>query len=107
MGGPIPRRLLCALTARPGAVVSLDALVQAVWGDDAPPSARRNLTSHVARLRDALASTGGASSARIDRVDEGYRLTVDGDVVDALRFEHVVASSTAGPPDADRVAALR
>jgi WD40 repeat protein/DNA-binding SARP family transcriptional activator len=107
MGGPIPRRLLCALTARPGAVVSLDALVQAVWGDDAPPSARRTLTSHVARLRDALASTGGASSARIDRVDEGYRLTVDGDVVDALRFEHVVASSTAGPPDADRVAALR
>ena len=107
MGGPIPRRLLCALTARPGAVVSLDALVQAVWGDDAPPSARRTLTSHVTRLRDALASTGGPASARIERVHEGYRLTVDRDDVDALRFEHIVASSTAGPPDPQRVAALR
>jgi DNA-binding SARP family transcriptional activator/WD40 repeat protein len=107
MGGRIPRRLLCALAARPGAVVSLDALVQAVWGDDAPPSAERTLTSHVARLRDALASTGGPSSARIERVNEGYRLTVDDDDVDALRFEHVVTSSTAGPPDPERVAALR
>src|SRR4051812_41640955 len=107
MGGRIPRRLLCALAARPGAVVSLDALVQAVWGDHAPPSAERTLTSHVARLREALASTGGPSSARIERVNEGYRLTVDGNEVDALRFEHIVASSIAGSPEPGRVSDLR
>ena len=107
VGGRIPRRLLCALAARPGAVVPLDALVQAAWGDEAPATAERTLASHVTRLREALAAAGDPAAARIERANEGYRLAVGDDAVDALRFEHAVMSISGDPPPPERVAALR
>src|SRR5919202_956337 len=54
VGGPVPRRVLVALLVRPGAVVSVDRLVDAAWGEHPPPSAERTLVSHITRLRDAL-----------------------------------------------------
>jgi hypothetical protein len=51
IGGQVPRRLLCALVVRPGAVVPVSALLDAVWGDAPPASAERTLVSHVTRLR--------------------------------------------------------
>ena len=58
VGGPVPRRILCALLVRPGAVVPVDALIDAAWGDNPPPSAERTLVSHLTRLREALAGGG-------------------------------------------------
>ncbi|MFI7152247.1 BTAD domain-containing putative transcriptional regulator [Nonomuraea sp. NPDC050022] len=58
----IPRRVmglrrtavLAALALRPGAVVSVDLLVEAVWGTTAPASAATTVQSHVSYLRGVL-----------------------------------------------------
>ena len=63
IGGPVSRRILCALLVRPGAVVTVDSLVHAAWGEDPPPSAEQTLISHVTRLREALARVGESRPA--------------------------------------------
>src|SRR4051812_14308339 len=81
VGGPVPRRILCALLVRPGAVVPVDGLIDAAWGESAPPSAERTLVSHLTRLREALAGLGGAAAPRLERGRGGYRLVVEADAV--------------------------
>src|SRR5919199_5165566 len=87
VGGPIPRRVLCALLVRPGAVVSVDALIDAAWGDNSPVTAERTLISHLTRLREALVAADAAGPARLERQDGGYRVVVASEGVDAARFE--------------------
>jgi DNA-binding SARP family transcriptional activator/WD40 repeat protein len=82
--------MLSALLIRPGAVVPVDALVEAAWGDDPPPSAERTLISHIARLREALARADGAAPARLERRDTGYRLVVEPSAVDVARLERIL-----------------
>jgi len=48
--------LLCALTERPGAVVSKDALIEAAWSDVAVEES--NLTVQISALRRALGGEG-------------------------------------------------
>lgn len=55
VGGPKPRALLAALLLRPGAVVSTDRLVAAVWSNDEPPrDAVGALRAYLSRLRTVL-----------------------------------------------------
>ena len=90
VGGPVPRRILCALLVRPGAVVPVDSLLDAAWGDDPPPSAERTLISHITRLREALARVGGTAPPRLEHRGGGYRLVVAPEAVDAVRFEQTL-----------------
>jgi predicted ATPase/DNA-binding SARP family transcriptional activator len=80
------RTVLGVLLARPGQVVSLDALVEALWGATPPPSAVPTLRTYVSRLRAhvgaALASRGG-----------GFALDVAPGDLDAERFETLVDSA--------------
>jgi DNA-binding SARP family transcriptional activator/tetratricopeptide (TPR) repeat protein len=85
VAGPIPRRLLALLAARPGRFVPVSALIDGVWGDDPPAAARATLQSHVARLRRSL---GGP--AAIAAGPAGYRLAVDAADVDAFCFAAAV-----------------
>jgi WD40 repeat protein/DNA-binding SARP family transcriptional activator len=106
VGGPVPRRILCALLVRPGAVVSVDGLLDAAWGDDPPPSAERTLISHIARLREALASADGSEPVLVERRDAGYRLVVAPEDVDAVRLEQILLG-VKDVPVVDAVPALR
>jgi DNA-binding SARP family transcriptional activator/Flp pilus assembly protein TadD len=87
------RRLLAALLLRVGRPVSMDAIVDAVWGECPPRSAVNSAQSYVSRLRgllgpDVLAWTG-----------TGYELRVAPDTVDAYRFELLVDTArAAGDP---------
>jgi DNA-binding SARP family transcriptional activator len=81
-------RLLAFLASRPGRNVSVDAIVDAVWGERAPPSAAKTIQSHVVRLRRSLAEVGEQVVAT---VPGGYRLDVDPAAVDASRFEQLAA----------------
>src|ERR671938_647865 len=78
LGGPIPRRLLAALVVHAGRVVSVDALIDAVWGDAPPPSAVKTVQSYVTRLRNELAADRVArrvpGSEVIVTAAPGYRL---------------------------------
>jgi predicted ATPase/DNA-binding SARP family transcriptional activator len=83
IGSTSQRTLLAVLLAAHGDVVGLDALVEALWMDDAPPTAVSTLRTYVSRLRahlgPALAARGG-----------GYALDVSAGAVDADRFEALV-----------------
>ena len=80
------RGLIARLALAGGQPVSTGALADAVW-DCAPPADVANaLQTLVSRARRAL---GGA--AAVEQSAAGYRLAVEPDDVDALRFERLVA----------------
>jgi DNA-binding SARP family transcriptional activator/WD40 repeat protein len=85
LGGPARRRLLAALLARVGRTVSVDTLIEDLWGDVPPATADKTLQSHVVRLRDDL----GREDAGSPLITEpgGYRLGVDAWAVDSWCFE--------------------
>ena len=58
IGGAKERLVLALLVLRAGEVVSRDALVDALWGDDPPATAVKTLQGHVARVRRALEAAG-------------------------------------------------
>jgi DNA-binding SARP family transcriptional activator len=80
---PMERRLLAALAVRRPDAVSVDALGEALWGDDAPPSKRKTIQNHVLRLRATL------GRSVVETVDNGYRLGPDVEL-DIERFEDAV-----------------
>jgi predicted ATPase/DNA-binding SARP family transcriptional activator len=80
LGGARQKRLLATLVAYEGESVSIPELLDALWGDDPPPSGPRTIQSYVSRLRKSLGREA------IERTAAGYRLTVPEDDVDARRF---------------------
>jgi predicted ATPase/DNA-binding SARP family transcriptional activator len=102
LGGPRGRALLGMLLVHAGEPVTADALAQALWGDDAPPTAAKALQMAVSRLRHAL----GPAADRIETVPGGYRLHADADELDASRFESACERARGLPP-AEAAAVLR
>lgn len=80
------RAVLAALLARRNQVVSVDDLVEVVWGDDPPRTAGKTLQTYVSQLRRALGDDG-----RIDTRPRGYVLRIPADHVDAGVFERLVS----------------
>src|ERR671933_717608 len=100
---PAVRALLARLAMSPGRVVSVDALTDALWGEDLPGDAVNALQLRVSKLRRALVAAGVPGDVLATQAP-GYRLAVDADAVDAVRFERLVTRSrTLG---ADPAAAL-
>lgn len=81
IGGRRQRVVLACLLKRPNALVPVSTLIDEVWGDEPPASARNALQTYVARLRKVLGDD------RIQTVAGGYRLRVELDELDARRFE--------------------
>jgi DNA-binding SARP family transcriptional activator len=104
------RMLLAALLLHPGAPVSVEVLVEAVWGEAPPPGAAGTLRSYIRRLRQSLDSLETEAGGRIEAREPGYLVRVDESELDVLEFEAlcrrtaaarrkgawVEASSTAG-----------
>jgi predicted ATPase/DNA-binding SARP family transcriptional activator len=81
------RGLLIALALNPGHVVPKATLVDWIWGEGPPSDAANALQRLASRLRKALPN--GSVEGRTD----GYRLTVEPDAVDAVRFERLVGQA--------------
>src|SRR5215217_3109027 len=81
LGGPKQRAVLAHLLVRANQVVSMDALIDGLWGEEPPQSARGTVQAYVHNLRSVLGSD------RIERRAPGYVLRVEADDVDARRFE--------------------
>jgi DNA-binding SARP family transcriptional activator len=79
------RRLLCALAIHVGKVRSSDVLIEALWGERPPAAAGKVLQVYVSRLRKQL-----PAFARIHTRGGGYALELEGDALDALRFERLL-----------------
>ncbi|MFB9908899.1 AfsR/SARP family transcriptional regulator [Allokutzneria oryzae] len=76
------RVVLAALLLQPGRTVSAIELVDALWGEDPPLTARNAVQTHVARLRRLLGDDV------IRTVGSGY--VIGGGRVDLLRFRELV-----------------
>jgi DNA-binding SARP family transcriptional activator/tetratricopeptide (TPR) repeat protein len=81
------RVVLAVLLLRAGHVVSVAALVDAVWGTDPPATARGQLQTCVSRLRRVL------PPGAIDRDPAGYRIDVRAGELDAAEFGRLVAAA--------------
>jgi predicted ATPase/DNA-binding SARP family transcriptional activator len=78
------RALLIALALEPGRVVSKATLIDWIWGENPPADVANALQRLASRLRKVL--PGGV----IEGQAGGYRLVMDTDAVDALRFERLI-----------------
>src|SRR5579859_7513976 len=87
----LPRRkhraLLAALLLRAGEPVSSDLLIEDLWGEDPPRTARDALQNYVSLLRKAL-----GSDVLVTR-DGSYLLDISPEQVDASRFERLAAEA--------------
>ncbi|MGH9008267.1 MAG: BTAD domain-containing putative transcriptional regulator [Acidimicrobiia bacterium] len=80
---PRERALLALLVLSANRVVSADTLAEDLWAGDPPASAAATLRVYISRLRQALGEDGDSLWTR----PPGYRLQVDEQAVDTLRFE--------------------
>ena len=94
VGGRRLASVLALLLARVGEVVTPAALIDAVWGDDAPARASQSLESLVWRLRKLLEPARTArQTPSVLRTDEhGYRLAVPPTSIDSHLFVAAVES---------------
>lgn len=93
-GDPLPlapklRAVIALLAVHANTTVSIDRLVDGLWGEDPPPSAAKTLQTYVFLIRRQLASSGDGLDAgvRLVTAGQGYRLEVAADALDARRFE--------------------
>lgn len=89
LGGAKPRMLLAALVARRGRVVSIDSLIDTLWGGEPPTTARKSLQKFVWALRKQLGPA-------LVTDDAGYLVELDEEAVDAGVLEAAVARARAG-----------
>jgi DNA-binding SARP family transcriptional activator len=83
------RDVLAALLLQANRVVAAERLIEMVWGDDPPTTARNTLHTLVRRLRQVLAGTPAAAHQILQTRPPGYRLVVGSDRLDLSRFEEL------------------
>ncbi|GKQ35075.1 AfsR/SARP family transcriptional regulator, partial [Streptomyces sp. A012304] len=89
LNGPKPTAILAALVVHLGEVLSVDHLVDLVWEEQPPATARALVASHVSGLRRALAGAGDVGAIRTRF--PGYLAELPASRVDARRFEEALA----------------
>ncbi len=94
--GSCARRAQAAGTARnppasPNEVISTDRLIDELWGETPPPTARQTVQVYVSQLRRAV-TTNGATNGAIETRAPGYLLHVGAGQLDLDRFEELSAS---------------
>ncbi|HXV94921.1 MAG TPA: BTAD domain-containing putative transcriptional regulator, partial [Gaiellaceae bacterium] len=85
LGGGRPRALLALLLVHRSEAVSVDRIVDDLWGESPPRSARHMVEVYVSSLRKELGRD------RLLRAPPGYRLQLDPEELDAARFERLCA----------------
>lgn len=87
--GPAKQQALLGLLAlQPGAAVSVEGIVDALWGTEPPASAVNLVHTYSSRLRRALESYEG--SVQLVSTRGGYRLLANADALDLWRFNDLV-----------------
>jgi DNA-binding SARP family transcriptional activator len=98
LGGHRQRMVLAVLVLNANQVVSTDRLINDVWGDEPPSTARKSLQVYISRLRSLLGPD------RIEPQRPGYVLRLEPDELDADHFSDLVGRARACM-DSDPVAA--
>jgi DNA-binding SARP family transcriptional activator/class 3 adenylate cyclase/energy-coupling factor transporter ATP-binding protein EcfA2 len=107
LGGAKQRSLLAVLLLHAGRVVSTDRLIDELWGEDPPDTARGVLQVYVANLRKVLdpARPRRAASSLLKSQPPGYLLDLAAHAFDLARFEWLTAEGRAALAAGDTEAA--
>ena len=89
LAGPKRRALLAFLLLNSGRIVSVDRLVDVLWGEDPPASARAQVQSLVHGVRRALGQPGAGAGAIVTAAP-GYVVRPEPDQLDLLVFHRAV-----------------
>jgi DNA-binding SARP family transcriptional activator len=95
LGGGRSRLVLAALLLEPDRPVPVERLVDAVWPDGPPASARTQIAIAVSGLRRAFrtAGAGGGGGHVIETVRPGYRVPAEAGTIDALAAAGEIAAA--------------
>ncbi len=100
LGGPKQRAVLAHLILRANRPVPVDLLIDGLWGEEPPETAKNTLQTYVYRLRQVLGDD------RISSEAGGYVLRADAAEIDAAQFEAMVKAAKADlPSDPSKAAA--
>jgi predicted ATPase/DNA-binding SARP family transcriptional activator len=80
LGGQKQRALLATLLLEPNRIVSSDRLIDAVWGEIPPETARNTVQVYISQLRKRL------PAGALQTAPPGYRLSVDPATIDLFEF---------------------
>lgn len=91
LASPRQQRALAALLLSPNSVVPVERMIDALWEDEPPATAVKQVRNCVSALRARL----GEAGALIVTDGPGYRLRTDADDLDSLRFRRHVSAARA------------
>jgi len=109
IGPPQRRAVLAVLAAEASRPVSIEMLIDQVWGEATPARVRSGLHAHITVLRRVLAAAAMADeqpSARLVLQGVAYVLTVDPQQVDLHRFRRL-STTASNYPDSQRAELLQ
>src|SRR5215213_7530888 len=98
LGGARQQVVLAMLLASPNSMVSTDALVDGLWGDSPPSTARHTVQGYVSELRKVLGPV-------IEREGPGYVIRADRSSLDSLEFAALISDGRAELAERPDVAA--
>lgn len=75
--------VLISFLVSPGTVVSVDSLIDHLWGDSPPQMARDTIRTYISRINKIL---GQRTGTRVQHYSGGYQLSVDPQAIDLHRF---------------------
>ncbi|MFE2429269.1 BTAD domain-containing putative transcriptional regulator [Streptomyces sp. NPDC059373] len=107
LGPPQQRCVWAVLLAEAPRTVPTEQLIDRVWNDHPPATARSVLYSYVTRMRNTLRTSGAeAAGVRLVRRSGGYLLELPPERVDLHRFLGLVAEARAAEGDDEHAADL-
>ena len=95
LGGPRQRAVLARLVSARGEVVSVDRLIDDLWGGEPPAQAVTSLQAYVSNLRRLLepGRPPRAPARILVSAAPGYAMALPPDAVDAWRFERLLSQA--------------
>ncbi|MFI7468408.1 AfsR/SARP family transcriptional regulator [Nonomuraea sp. NPDC049646] len=103
LGPPRQRAALALLALDAGRLVSVNRLIEGLWGERPPAGARNLVQGYVSRLRPLLAAAGVTIAYR----PRGYQLGLDPGQVDVHEFRAAVTRARAGETAERQATGLR
>jgi WD40 repeat protein/DNA-binding SARP family transcriptional activator/tRNA A-37 threonylcarbamoyl transferase component Bud32 len=98
LGGPKQRAVLAHLVLRANQLVPAETLIDQIWPEEPPETARNVIQTYVSHLRKALGHD------RIESHGPGYRLRLDPSELDAVRFDALIRDAKKTLPVDPKVA---
>lgn len=99
LGGAKPKALLAALLLEHGRVVATSRLVDILWDEDPPETARALIQTYVSTLRRAFAKHGAGDI--IATAAPGYVIRIEPETLDAVLFTRLLADGRDAAAAAD------